>query len=237
MLAKTKGIVLKNTNYRESSIISKMYTREFGLRTYILQSIKKGKSIIKPSMVQPLSIVEMDVYEKPNAGINRLKELKNTPLLLNLQDDIVKKSVAMFYIEVLNKCVMEEHYETELFDFIEQEIINLNDKPVYSYQPIDFLLKLTPFLGVQPQGKYSDNTPYFNFEEGVFANQSGNSPVSKEVSKLISLILNKANLNEVDVKSANLRKQCLNVVLDYYQIHVIKNREIKSIEILSELLH
>ena len=59
MITKTKAIVLRNTNYGESSIISKMYTREFGVRTYILQSIRKGKSaIITPLLSLHLNIIK-----------------------------------------------------------------------------------------------------------------------------------------------------------------------------------
>ena len=91
MLAKTRAIVLRNTNYSESSVISKMYTREFGMRTYLLQGVKKGKSPIRPSMIMPLSLVEMDVYEKATSNLNRVKELKSSPALLNIQDDIYIK--------------------------------------------------------------------------------------------------------------------------------------------------
>jgi DNA repair protein RecO (recombination protein O) len=130
MIAKTRAIVFKNTNYGESSLISRMYTRNFGIRTYMLQSIKKGKSAIKPSMVMPLSLVEMDVYEKNNANINRVKELKNTPLLLNIHSDIVKKSIGMFMVEILNQSIIEEHCEEELFDFIEQRILELEKNDI-----------------------------------------------------------------------------------------------------------
>ena len=78
MYSKTRAIVLKNTNYSESSIISKIYTREFGIQTYILRGVRKGKSKIRASMIQPLSLVELDVYQKPNTSINNIKDLNKT---------------------------------------------------------------------------------------------------------------------------------------------------------------
>ena len=139
MLAKTKAIVLRNTNYRENSVICKMYTREYGMRTYILQSIRKGKAAIKPSMIQPLSLVQMVAYEKPNVGINRIKELKNVPLLMEIHDDIIKKSIALFLVEILNQCITEEQCEEELFDFIEKKILALESGDAPKYFPISFL--------------------------------------------------------------------------------------------------
>jgi len=235
MITKTKAIVLRNTNYGESSIISKMYTREFGVRTYILQSIRKGKSAIKPSMIQPLSLVDLDIYEKPNSSINRIKELKNNPLLMDIQDSVPKKTVALFLLELLNQCIVDEQYEEELFDFIAAQIIFLEREPLNALFPIHFMLKLTFFLGVEPQGEFSVDTPYLSLEEGVFVEQSGVSTVSRETSELISLLSNNSNWPMVIVNPA-ARKEGLNQLIKYYHYHITKNKKMKSVEILSELL-
>ena len=235
MLAKTKAIVLRNTNYRDNSIICKMYTREYGMRTYILQSIRKGKSAIKPSMIQPLSLVNMVVYEKPNAGINRVKELKNAPLLLEIQDDILKKSIALFLVEILNQCITEEQCEEELFDFIENKVLELESGTAPKYFPITFLLELTYFLGVEPQGSYSSNTPYFSIDEGIFVAEMGLNTLPLEMSMALSNFVNTKTSDGTKLNS-QLRRDLLNYLLKYYQYHITKNKKIKSVEILSELL-
>jgi DNA repair protein RecO (recombination protein O) len=235
MITKTKAIVLRNTNYGESSVISKMYTREFGVRTYILQSIRKGKSAIKPSMIQPLSLVDLDIYEKPNSSINRIKELKNNPLLMDIQDSVPKKTVALFLLELLNQCIVEEQYEEELFDFIAAQIIFLEREPLNALFPINFMLRLTYYLGIEPQGEFSIDTPYLSLEEGIFLEQSGVSTVSKEISELISLLANNSNWSLISINS-DLRREGLNQLIKYYQYHITKNKKMKSVEILSELL-
>ncbi len=236
MLAKTRAIVLKNTNYSESSVISKMYTREFGLRTYMINGVRKGKSAIKPSMILPLSIVEMDVYEKPSSSINRIKELKNRPLLHNIHADMVKKTIALFLIEMLNYSIEEELCEFELFDFVEQAIVNLESNDVHSTFPITFLLQFSEYLGFQPQGQYSAQTPYFNLIDGVFAQQASERCASLEVSKAISDLL-----RNHDTQSSNfapdIRRTCLKTLIQYYQVHLARNKSIKSVDILSELLN
>ena len=235
MITKTKAIVLRNTNYGESSVISKMYTREFGVRTYILQSIRKGKSAIKPSMIQPLSLVDLDIYEKPNSSINRIKELKNNPLLMDIQDSVPKKTVALFLLELLNQCIVEEQYEEELFDFIAAQIIFLEREPLNALFPIYFMLRLTYYLGIEPQGEFSIDTPYLSLEEWIFLEQSGVSTVSKEISELISLLANNSNWSLISINS-DLRREGLNQLIKYYQYHITKNKKMKSVEILSELL-
>lgn len=237
MLAKTRAIVLRNTNYSESSVISKMYTREFGMRTYLLQSVKKGKSAIRPSMIQPLSIVEMDVYEKASSNLNRVKELKPSPALLNLQDDIVKKTVAMFMLEIINQCIVEEQCEAELYDFLENEILTLENETNLTWFPVQFLVRLTPFLGVEPQGAYSRQTPFLSLNEGIFVSQHGLNVAEQTVSQNISYLLSH-NTHKVEMTlSGNLRREILNTLIRYFQIHITKNKQIRSTEILAELLN
>lgn len=235
MITKTKAIILRNTNYSESSVISKMYTREYGVRTYILQSVRKGKSAIKPSMIQPLSLVDLDIYEKPNSTINRIKELKNNPLLMDIQDSVSKKTVAIFLLELLNQCIVEEQYEEALFDFIFNQIIFLEQAPLHPLFPLNFMLKLTHYLGVEPQGVFCGITPHLSLEEGIYVSQSGLSTVSQETSQLISQLINDEQWTSL-ATSAVLRKDGLQQIIKYYQYHITKNKKMKSVEILSEVL-
>ncbi len=237
MLAKTRAIVLRNTNYSESSVISKMYTREFGMRTYLLQGIKKGKSAIRPSMIQPLSVLQMDVYEKSSSNLNRVKELKSSPALINIQDDILKKSVAMFMLEIINQCIIEEQCEAELYDFLEAQILRLEKEETLAWFPIQFLLSLTPYLGVEPQGEFSKNTPYFSLNEGIFVQQYGINVTNEAIAEKLSLLLHPTLENQKIKINSNERKDILQALVQYFQIHITKNKQIKSIDILAELLN
>ncbi|MBT8328037.1 MAG: DNA repair protein RecO [Bacteroidia bacterium] len=234
MLAKTKAIVLRNTNYSETSVISKMYTRELGVRTYMLQGVKRKKSAIKPAMIQPLSLLDLDVYDKPNAGINRVKEMKTLHLLVNIPESIVKKTIALFLVEVLNQCLIEEHFEHDLFDFIENQVIKLENEEHLGMFPIQFLAKLTVNLGVQPQGSYSPTTPYLNLEEGVYELSSGQHKISEISSRIFSEAMLEKQSSSFTSKE---RKEALDAILMYYKIHITKNRQIKSKQILADILN
>ena len=235
MYSKTRAIVLKNTNYSESSVISKIYTREFGVKTYILRGIRKGKSKIRTSMIQPLSLIELDVYQKPNTSINSVKDLRNSPILFEIQDNILKKTVAMFMTEIINHCLTEEINDEELFDFLESQIILLEKQPISVLFPCMFLIKLTEFLGVFPQGKYDNDTPYFSIEDGIFVGESSTYTASKSTSQMISNIISGENLGSNS--NGNTRRDALAYIVKYYQFHIIRNKKVKSIDILSEILN
>lgn len=234
MLVKTKAIILRNTNYSESSVISRMYTREYGIRTYMLNGVRKGKGSIRPSMIQPISLVHLDAYEKPNAGIQRIKELKNRPLLVNIQSDMLKKTVALFLIETINYSIQEEACEPELFDLLEQHILKVEEEEVAPDYPIRFLLELSTHLGFAPQGRSTVHTPYFDLANGQFVSTMGELTVSEKESEALSRFW----LEQCDTLApSGLRKACLQLLLKYYQIHLHKNSGIRSVDILSELLN
>lgn len=233
MLSKTRAIVFRNTNYSESSVISKIYTREFGLRSYMFKGIRKGKSAIRPSMIQPLNIVDMDVYNRPNSNINSVKDLKPTLLLFDTQENMSKKSVALFMLEVLNQCITEEECEEELFDFIEAEIIDLENSILSPLKPITFMLELANHLGVIPNGNHTETTPYLCLEQGRFVGDIGLHTASLSVSSLLSELKNRNSVTQVD---GAIRREALNQISKYYQYHITKNKKLNSTEILAELL-
>jgi DNA repair protein RecO (recombination protein O) len=199
----------------------------------MFKGIKRGKSAIKPAMILPLSIVDMDVYNRPNSNINSVKDLKPTLLLIDTQLDMAKKSVALFMIELLNQCITEEQCEEKLFDFIEAEILDLEISLLSPLKPIVFMLELADHLGVMPNGYYSKNTPYLCLEQGRFVSDIGIHTLSIPVSNLLSELKTKNTVTQVD---SSIRREALNQVIKYYQYHLTKNKKLNSVEILAELL-
>src|ERR1700761_206506 len=118
MLHKTRGIVFKTTDYSESSVIVQVFTEKFGLQSYMVNGAKKPKAKISRNMLQPLHLLDLIVYHKEAGGVQRIKELKNTPLLQSIPYNIIKSSIAMFLNEVLYKAVKQQSADGHLFDFI-----------------------------------------------------------------------------------------------------------------------
>ena len=101
MLHKTRGIVFKTTDYGETSVIVQIFTEKFGLQSYIINAVKKPRAKISRNMLQPLHLLDMVVYHKSAGNVQRIAEMKNSPVLLSIPYDVVKRSLAMFLNEVL----------------------------------------------------------------------------------------------------------------------------------------
>lgn len=244
MIYETKGIVLRTFPYSESSSIVRILTKEFGLKSYILKAGRKQKTSIRSNIFQPLYILDLQVYNNPKKEIQIISEAKIGQDLSPLFSNIKKTSLAFFLSEIINQCIKEEEKSEELYDFIEKNIIKLNTlSENYSTFHLNFLIELSEHLGFKPMNNYSLETPYFDILKGHFVNQSPyhSMHLSKEDSFLLSnflFSLNPISQNYTPIKlNKEEKNKILNILIQFYQTHILSPNSIKSHQVLAELLH
>ncbi len=71
MIAKTQGVVFHQIKYSETSLIVKIYTRDFGLQSYLIKGARSKKSKFSPALLQHLSLLE--IMMKSESFSNRAK--------------------------------------------------------------------------------------------------------------------------------------------------------------------
>ncbi|MBO6517153.1 MAG: DNA repair protein RecO [Bacteroidia bacterium] len=239
MIEKTRGIVLRNTNYRDNSVISHVYTQEFGIQSYMLNGVRNQKGAIRPSHLMPLNLLDLVVYKKPTSSIQRIKELRCNPILTTIHFDVLKNSIALFIAEILNASLSEEEPNPELFQFLEHfiHILDLEDDKIANY-PIYFLIHLTRYLGFFPKGTYADQQ-VFNLKEGMFVDNVylNTDCVDSDYSEWWWTMLN-SSLDEWTSRyiDRDIRNNLLNQLLLYYEHHGLHGRKIKSHKVLREVL-
>ena len=118
MLYKTQGIVLHNTKYTDKRIISKIYTKQFGLITAIINVGNSPKSKIKSGVLQPLTQIEFELSLKENKDIQNLSEIKCLYVYTDLQYNFNKLCIAQFLNEILYKCLKEQFPNEDLYNLI-----------------------------------------------------------------------------------------------------------------------
>lgn len=234
MLYKTQGIVLRTIKYGESSVICKIYTREFGLKSYLVNSVRSSRAKHKQGMLQPISLLDLVVYNKDQKNLQRISEMKRSFLFKELPFNIVKSSIGIFLTEVLCHALPEEDPNERLFDFIHNSICQL-DSQVQNLQDFHliFMLALSRHLGFYPYGKYEQKTPYFDLMAGRFVK---NTPdhihyLEPGLSKHFSALL-----RDEPVLKRKTRKELLARLVEYYRLHLENFKEIKSPKVLEEVL-
>jgi DNA repair protein RecO (recombination protein O) len=240
MIFKTEGIVIRNTNYSETSVISKIYTRQFGIQTYLINGVRNAKGTIKPSMLQLLMPLELVVYRNPQKEIQRIKELKPLFPLLNVHFDVAKSAVILFAAELLNHSVKEEEPNAGLFDFVLEFMSQLDDETTHiGLYPLFFAIQLSSYLGFYPRDDFSEECSEFLLAEGHFANMPARpgETLTLPESRYLHQILNKGihELRNIQIPRSS-RQILTNAILQYYYFHLPGFKPLKSINVLTNLL-
>ena len=226
MYSQTKGIVLSSVKYRENSIICKIYTARLGLQSYLVNGAKKKKG--GGAYYQALNILDLTVYHKNNKQLQHIKEAKVRTTYKSIPFHVFKSSVAMFLAEVLGKCLKEEEENRDLFCFLENSLIALDQSDFNSEFHIHFLITLSGYLGFYPNMENA-SFPYFDLINGCFTrNKNEHKHYISNTKDFVSAL---------NLKQIHNKKIILDYILDYYRLHVDGLGYIKSKKVLVDVFN
>jgi DNA repair protein RecO (recombination protein O) len=236
MLEKTQGIVLHTLKYGDTSIIAHFYTREFGRQSFIINGIYSKKARFGPALFQPLNVLDMVIYFKPDRSINRIREMNSIHTLH--ESNPVKSSISLFITEILYKTLKEEVSNYELYDFLEHSIqlLHVSHDGLLNFHLL-FLLEYSRFLGFNPTNNFSKElNKYFSPIDGKFCESVGNASCNLELSSCISALLNLKLSEGNQIKLNNSQRNALlKILIDYYLIHNDTISDIRSMAVLEEV--
>lgn len=240
MLHKVRGIVLRNTVYSESSVVVQVFTDKFGIQSYLINGVKKPRAKIPANMLQPLHLLEMVVYHKMNTQIQRVAEARPAPLFKTIPYHVIKNTIVQFLNEVLYKSIRQQHSDENLFDFIYNAIswFDETETPVINFH-LSFLLKLSRFLGFAPHAPLRPDQQYFDLQEGDFTSVM---PVhlnfiDQTHAAYFMLLFSTPfeKINEIKLTNTT-RRLLLDKILVYYGLHTASFGQIKSHQVLEDVL-
>ena len=227
MKYKTRGIVFNFIKFRESSIIARIYTDQFGLKNYIVNNVRSSKPRYPVSYFQPMTLLDMVVYNKPDAGINRIAEMKCQYTYRSIPYIITKSTAVLFMTEMLYKTLREEETNPELFNFLEDSLLFYDGKDSnYTNFHLQFLFKYARYQGIEPL-KASDMI------HEIESNHFQVSIPRKDYQIVDQLI--DSNFEAYIPLPNKLRRKILSMLILFYQVHFDHLKELKSIKVLMEV--
>ena len=210
--------------FRESSIIVKIFTEDFGLQSYIVNGVRSSKGRGKIALFQPLTLLELVVYKNDQKSIQRISETKCERPFNSIPINVKKSTIALFWAELLSKTIKNEGLEDrEKFAFIRNQLITLDDadSDLESF-PISFCIEFAKYLG-------------FEIESGLnLVSDYGYGNLTQE-GELVAYLEAIINHKAVPKTSRALRTRALVCLLSYYEIHLEDFKKMKSIEVLKQL--
>lgn len=232
-----KAIILQSIRHGDNKHILKLYTKHNGLITAVATVGRSASSKVKPGSILPLNLVDLQLILKQNKEIHQLTEASCYAVHTEISGSLSRLSIAQFLNEVLVRTLKEQAPNTHLFEFIETCFRFLNDSESgYGNLHLYFLAELTKYLGHEPQNNYSFDNPFFDCREGRFTSLSLAMPLGldRESSLLFSQFL-KINALKEPI-STGQRDVLLEALLAYYRLHVPGFNEVRSLEVLREVV-
>ncbi|WP_020532412.1 DNA repair protein RecO [Flexithrix dorotheae] len=226
MLFKTRGLVLNFVKYKETSIIARIYTEEFGLKSYIINGVRSKRSKVnKIALYQPLTLLDLVIYNKERRDINRISEAKIHYPYQSIIFDFKKITISIFLTEVLSKTLKEEEKNTALFEFLSTSLQTFDHLPAdFENFHLQFMLKLSRYLG------FTIDTHHDLTHQRIQHSDHFGS------SEIIDQMLQMPYTGKI-LTNYKTRNLILDKLLGFYQFHFENFKEVKSHEILRELIH
>ena len=231
MTESTSGICLHYYKYSDSSVVAKIFTEGFGLRSFVLKGVRGKKSKNKINLLQSLNIIQLEFTNNNKRQLQYVKEInKSDKFPLNILD-MNKRFIALFISEILLKVLVDSEKSDSIYVFILETIYMIHQKGNLSKNfSILFLIKLSTYLGFCPNSEHYERK-YFNLETGEFSNQLSYYCLSGKNKEYLALLLNN---NEVDIPYKN-RKELLKYLQKYYSLHHYNIDNLKSYDIIESL--
>tara|TARA_X000000950_G_scaffold131239_1_gene163736 strand:- start:436 stop:1164 length:729 start_codon:yes stop_codon:yes gene_type:complete len=242
MLVRTNAIVISTVKYGDSSLITRCYCKELGLKSFMLKGIltsKKGG--LKKSLFQPLNLINIStqIKSQSNQKLNFIREGSLNVHFKEIPLRIKKNAIALFISEVISRVIYEEgNPNIALYSFLENSIIRLEKDEFSPVFHLKFLTLLSDQLGFYPNLMCQEKE-FFDIESGCFCENSNSKyAVGGETVRAFKELLGINFDDIVQIKISNtLRIKVLDFLIDYFNIHLPRFGKIKSIAVLHEIFH
>lgn len=233
MIETTNAIVLNSIKYGDTSLITSCYTKDCGIKSYMLRGVLKSKKAkIKAAYFQPLMQLQLTANHNNKGTLNSLRDVEVLHFYNSIYTNIKKQSIALFLSEMLYNSIKEEEYNEALYNYLEASFLWLDTHDDISNFHLLFLLNLTKFLGFYPELNEIQSL-YFDLQEGRFT--TGKKPTTVSDNNLIQfkklLGINFDVLHEVDFSAAN-RQAILSILIQYFELHLSGFKKPKSLNVL-----
>lgn len=242
----TEGIVLRTQKYGDDRLIANVYTASRGMVGFLLRARRSGKS----SLLRPLSLVEVSFDFRTRQELQHVRELRSAHAYSSLMFDPMKEMLAIFLAEFLSHILRSEGPNAALYTYLRHSLqwLDTTSRGVSNFHLV-LLIHMTRHLGFWPAvetsrsaraRKRESRTAVFDMQEGMLTDSLPlhGQYLSAEESALMPTLL------RMDFHTLHLfhftraqRNRLLDVLLQYYQLHIPEVPALKSLPILREVLN
>lgn len=220
MLEKTRAVVLNTLRYTDTKLIATLFTESRGAVSYIVRQPQGRRPTVQSVLLSPLMQLEVVMDYRDSERLQRIVDVQVEYPYKTVPYNPLKQTIALFLGEFLYYALREEQANPELFAYLTGSLQWLDAREEgYANFPTTFLIRLSRFLGFWP-----------DTEEAQAVLREGET-------NLVPLLL------RMDFATMHLfrftreqRTRLLEVLNNYYRLHIPHFPELRSMAILREVL-
>lgn len=235
MIRKTEAIVLYTQQFRETSLLATVFTREFGLKKLIVKGYRSTRGKKRHSYFQPMSIIDLVYYDKESRDFQYVSETSTGYLFKTLQTHPVRIPLGLLTIEVFKQSVKEEEQNIPLYSFLRDILVTMDNLPHGLIQVfIYYMVHLTRDLGFFPfdATQNPEHPVFFDLANGLLKNL----PAVRGSDYLIRDFIHTDLRNCVTIRFSQAEKrELIDTMLEYFKYHVEGFREPASLAVFREV--
>ena len=241
MIERFHAIVLRIVKHNDKIQIADVLTKEHGRLSFAIpagsMTARKGSTRM---VWRPLTMLEFDANIGAQKGLPRPKDVRVYAHYADIPYNPLKSMIAMFINEMLAGVLWSEQAEPSLYAFVEQSCMILDERNgAYANFPIAFAIQLLRFLGVQPSDDAFGTERFYDLLAAEYVDfvPAHDNYLRGEEAQAVKTILrmNYANMHRFRMNRRQ-RQRVLEIINDFYRIHVPDFRRMKSLEVFADAL-
>jgi len=242
---KTSAIVLKSINWKDTSKIVSLYTREKGRLDVIAKGVRR-KNHPQSSNFEALNQLETIIYFSDKRELQNIGETTLINSLHKIRIDLEKTAVGLAMLELLDTFFQQGETDTIFFDFLLTQFDALERSANFQLVFWYFILKLLSYLGFKPHFEQCNSCGITKNEDYFFQKTSGSvfckeclgdtqtfTKLKSDVFQFLNRLqkTNHKRIAEVKIpQQFNFAK--FNFLLEYLRFHTEQRVELNSLKMI-----
>lgn len=236
---KTPALVLSTVNYGDRQLIVDLLTRQAGRQSFIVRLSQSPHGRVHRRLFQPLTLLDADFTLRPNRTLQRFSEVRMARPWTSLTANPYKMPLVFFVAEFLRHATRDEQDVSTLFDYVVDSVEWLDmASEGYANFHLVFMIRLSMFLGFFPNLESYEPGACFDLRSGCFSTTVPPHPdyiQADEAEAMVGLMRLSFTTMRLFRMSREQRNRCVDVILDFYRLHIPAFPELKTLGVVREL--
>lgn len=232
------AVVLHSFMFSDTKMIADILTETEGRTSCVVKVPRSKSSRSLRNLFQPLSLLELTVDRKSVRLMPTVKEAHLAYAYSSIPFKADKLSISFFIAEFLKATTRNGQNDPLMFRFVSESLKWLDcTKSGYANFHIAFLIRMTRFAGISPNLSNYTEGCRFDLVNGCFSAQGTGKAFLSAADAATILKLMRMNYGNMRLfrMSRTERNRCLDIIADFYRLHLPEFGELRSLDVLREM--